>query len=360
MLPRPLIAIALLIATLIGTPAILAQAPPPTATAVPTPTPVSGPAAQLAPALITPTPERPAAPVPPADGAIESLRLVHSTPGGEYYALTYWSDGLRVAGFLGWPKGPGPYPAIIHNRGGFRSTGALTGGELAPYVEAGYVAVASQYRGNGGGEGFEDFGGRDVDDVLNLIPLLQALPQVDPARIGMFGGSRGGMMALIALKRLHEANRADVRAVVTVGAITDLFGWDAERGGALADILWRPLIGTTPQENPAPFIARSAIFWPETIDTPLLLLHGDADQDVSVRQARALAEKLTAVGVTFGLIIFPGGDHPLWNYDGGYPQALEWFDRFLGNDGVDRSYATHAQAIKAAQAWFAANPQTGR
>lgn len=96
-----------------------------------------------------------------------------------------------MKGFLGHPKGNGLYPAIIYNRGGYGEYGVLEGWEVALFVEAGYVAVASQYRGNAGSEGKEQFGGRDVNDVLNLVPLLKQFPYVDPERIGMMGhGSR--------------------------------------------------------------------------------------------------------------------------------------------------------------------------
>ncbi len=324
-------------------------------TATPVPTPTQGAEWDLlpttAPVFI--------APVAPADGAIDTLELVYRTDTSAYFALTYWSDGLRVTGFLGLPLTDGPHPAIIHNRGGFGSTGALTGGEIAGYVEAGYVAVASQYRGNGGGEGLEDFGGNDVHDVTNLITLLRAMPEVDPTRIGMFGGSRGGMMTFIALKNLALAGRADdIKVAVTVGGISDLFAWDIERGGGLADVLWWPLVGGTPQSDPAAFQARSAVYWPELIQAPLLMLHGAADPEVATQQTYDLALQLANVGADFTTIIVPGGDHPLSAHEGGLPDTLDWFGRYLGDDGVDRAYATHEVSIKAAQAWFGANPQT--
>ncbi len=297
-------------------------------------------------------------PIPPADGTIASSDLLFKTPRSAYYAITYWSDGLRVAGFLGRPGGPGPHPAIIYNRGGYDGVGALTGGEIAAYVEAGYVAVASQYRGNGGGEGREDFGGDDVHDVTHLVPLLRSLPYVDGDRIGMFGGSRGGMMTYIALKQQALAGRDDIKAAVTVGGIADLFAWDRERGGTLAGILWVPLVGATPQRDPAAFEARSAVYWPELITVPLLMLHGEADTEVAPEQTRALADRLAQAGAPFEARYFPGGDHPLSTYTGGLPDALDWFARYLGGDGVDRTYAAHAEAIHAVQAWFAAHPQT--
>ncbi|HVN31382.1 MAG TPA: hypothetical protein VMT45_05310, partial [Thermoanaerobaculaceae bacterium] len=116
---------------------------------------------------------------PGANGAIASLDLIVRTAHSEYYALTYWSDGLRVKGFLGRPtKGTG-VPAIIFNRGGHGEFGELWGQHLIAFVEAGFVAVGSQYRGACGSEGFDEFGGADVDDVVNLIPLLKGLPYVD-------------------------------------------------------------------------------------------------------------------------------------------------------------------------------------
>lgn len=306
-----------------------------------------------------PTPTLPPTPTPsyPPDGTIERLTLLHVTPRSAYYALTYWSDGLRITGFLGRPTAPGPHPAIIHNRGGYDDVGALTGIELVPWVEAGYVAVGTQYRGNAGGEGHEDFGGQDVHDVLALIPLLQSLPFVDAERIGMFGGSRGGMMTYLALKAQALGGRADIKAAVTVGGISDLFAWDRERGGSLTSILWLPLIGVTPAQDRGPFEERSAVYWPELIDVPLLLLHGDADRDVSPQQSRALAAAVSAAGGAVELTIVPGGDHALSAQHGGYPEALAWFARYLGADGVDRSFATHEAAISAVTTWFLARKQ---
>ena len=314
------------------------------ATPVPTPTSLSAPPIATA----APTP------APPPDGAIERLTPLHVTPHSAYYALTYWSDGLRVTGFLGRPTSPGPHPAIIHNRGGYDGVGALTGIEIVPWVEAGYVAVASQYRGNAGSEGREDFGGADVHDVTALIPLLHSLPFVDGERIGMFGGSRGGMMTFLALKAQALAGDDAIKAAVTVGAISDLTRWDRERGGTLAAELWRPLIGATPAEAPALFAERSAIHWPELITVPLLLLHGLADRDVSPQQTRLLAEALREAGAPVEAIFYSGGDHALSAQHGGVPDALAWFARYLGGDGVDRSFAAHEADIAAVSTWFMA------
>lgn len=309
------------------------------------------PAAQIATPIPTLTPP------PPLDGTFAELTLIHTTANSAYYTMRYWSDGYRIAGYLGRPLSAGPHPAIIYNRGGYSETGKLTGVEIVPFVEAGYVAVATQYRGNGGGEGQEDFGGDDVHDVSNLITLLQADPAVDPDRIGMFGGSRGGMMTYIAIKNEALQGNQRIRAAVTRGGISDVFMWDRNYGGLyqFASVLWLPLVGATPAQDPARFEARSAVYWPELITTPLLLLHGSADQAVSPQQTYDLAEAMQAAGQIVDTVIYPGGDHPLSNFTGGLPDAFAWFDLYLGGDDVDRSYATHEAQIKAVETWFVTN-----
>ncbi|WP_119067652.1 alpha/beta hydrolase family protein [Aggregatilinea lenta] len=285
------------------------------------------------------------------DGTLESTRLLLDTGTTAYYTITYWSDGLRVTGYLGRPKGDGPFPAVIYNRGGFQATGELTGAEIVPLVESGFVAAASQYRGNAGGEGVEDFGGADVHDVTNLVIALQALPTVDAERIGMMGGSRGGMMTYLALKQDTLDGTHAIKAAVTVGGLADLFAWARQQGYVVGQV-YVPLVGVSPYSDPAPFEARSAVYWPELIDAPLLLLHGEADTTISVQQSRTLAEALTGAGKTVKLVTFPGGDHPLTRFHSGYPEALDWFARYIGTPGVDYSFTAHEQAIANIATWF--------
>lgn len=276
-----------------------------------------------------------------ANGAIESLTLVTSTANSEYYAITYWSDGLRVNGFFGRPKEDGLYPAIIYNRGGRGEFGALEGWEIVPAVETGYVAVASQYRGNAGSEGQSEFGAGDVNDVLNLVPLLKQLPYVDPERIGMMGHSRGGMMTYLALKQETLAGTHDIKAAATVGGVADLFmRYEGHPNWAQSE------------DDPASLEARSATHWPELINAPLLIQHGEADYLVSVEQSRILAEALEEAGKTVELITYPGEDHPLSEHHGGWPEALAWFQQHLGNPGEDLSFESHRGAIREGIDWF--------
>ncbi len=133
-----------------------------------------------------------------------------------FEAMTYEVGGLEVEGFILSPKGEGPFPAIIYNRGGNGDFGAIDDGLLlfwvSRFVSWGYVVVASQYRGNAGGEGAEEFGGADVNDVLRLIDILDEEPHVDSRNIGMYGHSRGGLMTYLSLTKTNRISAAVVRS----------------------------------------------------------------------------------------------------------------------------------------------------
>ncbi|MES1211213.1 MAG: CocE/NonD family hydrolase, partial [Acidobacteriota bacterium] len=125
--------------------------------------------------------------------------------------IKYMSDGLKVAGFLWKPKDTAgkKLPVLLFNRGGNRDFGKLTPWEgLHRFAASGFVVIASQYRGNDGGEGREELGGADVRDVLNLIPLAASLEYADLRNVFLYGVSRGGMMTYLALKNGIAVNAA--------------------------------------------------------------------------------------------------------------------------------------------------------
>ena len=267
-----------------------------------------------------------------SNGTIESKTLIISTEYSEYYSITYWSDGLRITGFFGRPKAEGVYPAVIYNRGGYGEIGALEGWEIVPFVETNYVAVASQYRGNAGSEGRDEFGGSDINDVINLVSLLEQLPYVDPERIGMMGHSRGGMMTYLALKHDTIFNRYNIKAAATVGGVSDLFMCYHSH-----PVFYESLFGGGPLVLPDEYKTRSATYWPELINVPLLIQHGEADNRVSIQQSSRLAELLEKAGNSVVFIIYEGDDHELTAHDGGLPEALRWFPRYLGKPGEDHT-----------------------
>jgi acetyl esterase/lipase len=285
-----------------------------------------------------------AAPSSNQNGAILSMQLYAQTDRCDYYRIVYMSDGLRIAGFLGKPRDPGPHPAVIYNRGGNRGAGALQGYELAYFAEAGFVTVASQYRGGPGSGGRDQFGGGDVNDVLNLITVLRALPEVDQGRIAMFGTSRGAMMTYLALRRLTEQGRAGEIAVAsTTSGLADLIAWGEQRP-KVKDI-YRQLIGATSGDA---LVARSAVYWAGLINSPLLIQHGDADSIVASEQSVRLAEAMRTAGKVVNLHIQLGAEHGLFAVTEGMPETLRWFNQYLARPGENFTYEVHQEGIQKA------------
>ena len=248
----------------------------------------------------------------------------------EVRSITYLSDGLKVKGYLAVPKEGKKLPCVIYNRGGNRSFGAIDDDEavyeLGRIATWGYVVAASQYRGNAGGEGREEFGGADVDDVLNLIPLLKSLPQADTSRIGMYGWSRGGMMTYLALTRTDR-----IAAAVIGGGSSDLFDGMKQRPD-MEKYVYAQLIPNYAKNKEAALAARSAIRWPEKINkkTPLLLLHGSADWRVDPTEALAMVSALYKSKQPFRFVFFEGGDHGLTEYQGEVNRLTkDWLDRYV-------------------------------
>lgn len=258
-------------------------------------------------------------------GEFEYLRHI------EAYDITYMSDGLRIKGFYVVPKGRGPYPCIICNRGGNREFGSI--GALAMvnllcrFASWGYLVVASQYRGGCGSEGHDEFGGADLDDVLNLFPLLDGDENADSSRIGMYGGSRGGMMTYLALTKTNR-----VRAAVIRCGVSDLTTWTDDRKDM--EEVYRDLIPDFATQSEAALEQRSAVYWAEKLcpTTPILIIQGTADWRVNPLSALHMAGKLLRIRHPFRLVMLEGADHALSEcIPERNRQTREWFDRFVLN-----------------------------
>ena len=250
------------------------------------------------------------------------------------FGITYYSDGLQVKGFLLLPKEDKKFPVIIYNRGGSFNFGSLTTngsirlGELASIASRGYIILASQYRGNGGGEGREEFGGKDVNDVLNLFPLIDNLPQADSDNIGMFGWSRGGMMTYIVNTKTDR-----LKAIAVGGALSDLQKSFEDRPG------WGEYIADSVpafSQNKEEFLnSRSAIKMVDKFPTniPVLMMHGTSDWRVKSSGALQLALEFDKYRVPYKLIMYDGADHAISEHKQDvYNQMIYWFDRFLKNN----------------------------
>ena len=249
----------------------------------------------------------------------------------DLHKITYLSDGLKVNGFLVKPKKEGKYPCVIYNRGGNRDFGALSSSfsalELGRIAKEGYVVIASQYRGNGGSEGQEEFGGSDVNDVTILTEVLKEVKEADVSRIGMFGWSRGGMMTYIALTKTDK-----VKVAVVGGANSDLT--IIERKGMESGV-YAELIPDYENNKELELKKRSAIHWVEKFpkDVPILLLHGNSDWRVKSSNSLKLALEFEKHRVPYRLKIFEGADHGINEFKNEMnDEVINWLDKYLKNE----------------------------
>lgn len=250
----------------------------------------------------------------------------------EVYGITYMSEGLQIRGLMAKPKKSGSYPCIIYNRGGNREFGALklahgaiTLGQIA---KEGYIVIASQYRGNGGSGGQEEFGGKDVNDVVVLTEVLKEVVSADTAKIGMYGWSRGGMMTYIALTKTDK-----IKAAVVGGAVSDVFA-SVEDRPKMEKVVHAELIPNYTSKKEEELTNRSAVKWADKFpkDVPILMLHGNADWRVKPEQSLKLALEFEKYRIPYRLIMFEGGDHGISEHRKEVDEeVINWFDKYLKN-----------------------------
>lgn len=237
--------------------------------------------------------------------------------------MLYESAGRHVEGYIAYPKDISePLPVIIWNRGGNLREGRidefLASGMYGEIASWGYVVLASQYRKD------EEFGGRDVEDVLNLIPLAESLEICDAERIGMEGWSRGGMMAY---KSLCHTDR--VKCAVVIAGIANLL----RRSKSLKKLeqIYGHVFENDAHEK---FSRRSAVRFAHKMfpSTAILLIHGTNDHTVSHLDSVEMHEIFKEQGRESGLKLIEGGDHFLRNHRAEVSGLRrEWFGRFLKN-----------------------------
>ncbi len=141
----------------------------------------------------------------------------------------------------------------------------------------------------------------------------------------MFGGSRGGMMTYIALTKTNR-----IKAAAVLGAPSDEYASIKDRPSlenALIELVKGYETNKTKELN-----KRSAIKWADKFpkDTPLLIMHGNADWRVKSEQSIRLALELDKHRVPYRLMVFEGGDHGLSEFRNEFYQVLtDWFDKYL-------------------------------
>ena len=243
-------------------------------------------------------------------------------------------DGLEVHGQLFRGHGEGKRPALVHVHGGPRRQMLLGFHPSSYYSHAyvmnqhlaarGYTVLSVNYRsGTGYGLAFRDAAGTGRDgateyrDILAGGRWLAARPDVDPSRIGIWGGSWGGYLAALALARDSDlfAAGVDFHGVHSLlRPVPDSLSPDAQ--AAARQLQW--------QSSPLGSIER----W----RSPVLLIHGDDDRNVPFSQSLLLARELAARGIPYRELVFPNERHSFIRHENWLTSLRameEFFDQTL-------------------------------
>lgn len=253
----------------------------------------------------------------------------------EFIKIYYNSDGLKIEGYIVRNKKvKNKLPVIIFCRGGNNhpekklgqlNVGTLIKPEFVKLIDEGKIILfASNYRGSDNSEGVDEFGGRDVYDVINLYPIIEKYKYSDKNNIALYGWSRGCIMTFIVLRKVNW-----VKCVIVGAPPTNLLNQKIERP-KMYDML-KNNFNLTKKD----LMKRSVIFWtnmlPKTV--PILILHGSADCRVDVNHSFLLSKKLQEYKIPYQLIIFPGGDHGLSEYQKKVSdEIIDWIENYLINN----------------------------
>jgi len=241
------------------------------------------------------------------------------------------ADGVEVRGQLFRGRGAGKRPALIFIHGGPRRQMLLGFHPSGYYSNAyimnqhmaaqGYDVLAVNYRsGTGYGQAFREApgiaraGASEYRDILAAGRWLAARDDVDPKRIGLWGGSWGGYLTALGLAR-----------------DSDLFAAGVDLHGVHSMLRALPT-----SLSPAVQDAARQLQWESSpmgaIDrwkSPVLLIHGDDDRNVDFSQSLLLARELAARRIPFRELVFPNERHSFIRYDH-WLEALRATDAFLG------------------------------
>ena len=227
-------------------------------------------------------------------------------------------DGVEVHGQLFEAAGgSGKKPAIVYVHGG-PPRQMLLGWHYSDYytnayalnqflASRGYVVLSVNYRlGIGYGHDFHrppNAGAQGASEYLDVkagAEYLQRLPQVDPKRVGIYGGSYGGFLTALALARDSKLFAAGVD-------IHGVHNWTAERAAGLLENRYEKIpdgeraLDVAWQSSPVSSIG--------TWKSPVLLIHGDDDRNVRFTQTTDLVRRLEKAGVTYEELVIPDDTH---------------------------------------------------
>lgn len=244
-----------------------------------------------------------------------------SVPTGDINIDSWWFD-------VG-PETDTLKPALIHIHG-WDEAGVYVGRYSAIYAryfsaEKNIIGLGVTLRGWPDTGGTNDCGLQQPSDISRVVDWLATQPGVDPERIGIMGESQGAQVGL-----LTAARNPKVKAVVAFVPLSDVTTW--HEATDLPDEMIESYVNGV-CATPGTKADRSPLFVAEDIDANVLILHGDADERVSVAQSIAMHKALIEHGKNASLIIMPNASHnigaPEWDEIVTLERVSDWLKENL-------------------------------
>ena len=260
-----------------------------------------------------------------------TVRITGDIAENEDYAafyISYPSGRLTITGYMYVPQGPGPFPVVILNHCYYDPelyfTGTGTQREADYLARQGYLTLAPDYRNYGessAGESLLRVG--YMQDVLNLVNSVETIDKADPSRIGMWGHSMGGG---IAIKSCVVSNQ--IKAVALFGSVgadeKDNYYWNGTTRSQVHQIFGLP------EQNPGPYYRLSPINYLDGAP-PMSIHHGGADDVVPIEFSEKLYKNMQEEGRPVEYFTYPGQLHTFQGegWELAMERVLVFFDEHL-------------------------------
>ena len=274
---------------------------------------------------------------PPRELSASDLEYYDHPPSPSRPVTFTARDGLTLHGYLTLPRRAGDAgapPMILMLHGGPWSRYLWPDPSLVRFLGSkGYAVLRLNFRGSTGYDRkFLEAGkgalfGRMQQDVLDAAAWAVANGHAAPGRVALFGGSFGGLLALVMLGRNPEAFRAGI----ALNAITDAVDfWRTDWRRPVNRRLWQEFLGT--RDLPVAALSKiSPVNNVERIAAPVLLIAGTRDRRVSALHSQDLFLLLKDAGKPVRLLEYPGAAHDIWNQVGDSREHIvDTIDEFLG------------------------------
>jgi dipeptidyl-peptidase-4 len=266
----------------------------------------------------------------PQGGLVEPQQIVYKAP-----------DGMDIHAQLFLPEGAGAgsrRPAVLFMHGGpIRQM--LLGWHMREYYHnayafnqylcrRGYVVLSVNFRsGIGYGAGFRNApqqgprGASEYQDIVAGGVWLQSRPEVEPRKIGLWGGSYGGYLTALGLAR----DSSLFAAGVDLHGVHDWAAWGRRTGGGDWGLEGEETLRLATDSSPVADVS----FW----TSPVLFIHGDDDRNVDFNQTTDLVQRLRKLGrAQVEVLVFPDEVHDFLlhrRWLEAFRAAADFFDRFL-------------------------------